>query len=541
MPVLAGWITGEQVPQEIIDQTLLTMGEVLGRHGGQPARTTQPGTGLIAFADSAFGVQRNDEPPVLDWVPERRTLTYRRPLSGAHALYYMENWPAEGNLLFASEIKALLAVGAPRKLNLAALDSLLRYGFIPAPWTAFEGIFVVPAGSILRWQRAQTILNHATDFHLETSVPVKNALEQFEAELKDAIHSLLPSEQSGVDQIVSFTGSSPSSTLVSALLHQYSSLPLTISSLGYAKNIRARAWQAAQHIADTLQRPFLAITSVDQPAFWSAAIMGIESPTVDTQALAWHQLLHTTTTIQPARVAFSALGAHMLFATYTSNPVHNSMSTSTAPQAPHSQLSDYSSSLVTRREKTSVLWSQEVAKALKSLEPWETTLHARKLERKATQIAQRAQDQAQYYLDLHLRLPDLLVNQALQLAIQEKMVLRSPFLHPHMLDLVTRLPFALPGPTTKAALVEELAARYISPFAGPKLPLTVPITSLFEDSSHEIVQQTLSREALQNTGLFDIQAVENLRQQKGRSASTRELLFVFTTQLFYQLFGMSLT
>ncbi len=35
MPILAGWLTGEQVPQEIMEQTLMTMGEVLGRHGGE--------------------------------------------------------------------------------------------------------------------------------------------------------------------------------------------------------------------------------------------------------------------------------------------------------------------------------------------------------------------------------------------------------------------------------------------------------------------------------------------------------------------------
>ena len=54
MPTLAGWLTGEQVPQEVIEQALLTMGNVLSRHGGQPARTVLPGAGLIAFSDAAY-------------------------------------------------------------------------------------------------------------------------------------------------------------------------------------------------------------------------------------------------------------------------------------------------------------------------------------------------------------------------------------------------------------------------------------------------------------------------------------------------------
>src|SRR5205085_6523416 len=125
MPTVAGWLTGEQVPQEVIEQTLNAMGTILGRHGGQVARTIHPGAGLIAFPDQAYAMTQNTDPPVLDWVPDRRTMVYRRPLSGAHALYYVENWPAQGNLLFASEIKALLAVGVPRRLHLPALDVLL--------------------------------------------------------------------------------------------------------------------------------------------------------------------------------------------------------------------------------------------------------------------------------------------------------------------------------------------------------------------------------------------------------------------------------
>ena len=86
MPTLAGWLTGEQVPQEIIAQTLTTMSNLLGRHGGQLARTIQAGMGLIAFSDPSYAMKRNDDLPVLDWVPDRSTIVYRRPLSVTHPL-----------------------------------------------------------------------------------------------------------------------------------------------------------------------------------------------------------------------------------------------------------------------------------------------------------------------------------------------------------------------------------------------------------------------------------------------------------------------
>ena len=195
MPVLAGWLTGEQVPTESIEQTLGAMEAVLAINGGLPARIVQPGMGLITFSDTAHAMQHNDEPPVLDWVPDRRTFVYRRPLSGLHPLYYIEDWPAQGNLLFASEIKALLVVGHARELHVAALEALLRIGFIPAPWTIFKGISVVPAGSILRWQHAKTVVGPSTDFRFEPALAASQEVvtKRLETLLIEHTNALLPS------------------------------------------------------------------------------------------------------------------------------------------------------------------------------------------------------------------------------------------------------------------------------------------------------------------------------------------------------------
>src|SRR5436853_765152 len=222
MPTLAGWLTGEQVSQEVIEQALSTMGSVLSRHGGQPTHTILPGAGLIAFSDAAYATQRNDDPPVLDWVPDRRTMVYRRPLSGAHPLYYITDWPAEGNLLFASEIKALFAVGVPRQLHLAALDALLRYGFIPAPWTAFKDIFVVPAGSLLRWQRAKTVMNAAAEYHFDASPTQADVVDQLHTLLNKATTGALPPHE----QLVALTGGSSSSALSILLAAKHTASPV---------------------------------------------------------------------------------------------------------------------------------------------------------------------------------------------------------------------------------------------------------------------------------------------------------------------------
>jgi asparagine synthetase B (glutamine-hydrolysing) len=522
MPVLAGWITGEQVPQTTIEQTLETMGNVLAHRGGQPARLVQPGIGLLTFADTAYTMQHDEDPPVLDWVPDRRTFTYRRPLSGQHPLYYILDWPAEGNLLFASEIKALLAVGVPRRLHLPALDALLRYGFIPAPWTAFKDLSCVPAGSLLRWQRAKTVLNHASDYHLHEIADELDTLDQFHTRLKEAVTHMLPPHE----HLVALTGGGASSALAILLAAQQTTASFSIASLGYKKSLSAKIWRKAESVADACQRPFLAVTGVDQPEFWLATLVAIESPATSTWPLALHQLLHATATETQARVAISGLGARILF-----------NSRNDTPAEAQDALSAYQR-LISPHTLSMPLWSQDVAERLQHEETWESTLHARKLERQATKFTARRT--GQYYLDLHLRLPDLLVGPTQQIAIQEQMVIRSPYLNPRLLDWVTHRPTISGDGTPKRALLERLAQRYLLEETITSLSLAGPATSLWHIAESELLQQTITPEALHASGIFDPGAVERLLQSKETPTTRRALLFVFTTQLFYQLFGLSL-
>lgn len=521
MPTLAGWLTGEQVPQEVIQQTLEVMGNVLGSHGGTPNLTIQPGAGLISFADPAYAMRRNDEPPVLDWVPDRRTLVYRRPLSGFHPLYYIENWPAQGNLLFASEIKALFAVGVPRQIHLAALDALLRYNFIPAPWTAFKDIQIVPAGSILRWQRAKTVLNHATDYRLDEIIHTHSTevMDQLAQLLADVTTALLPPEE----EFVALSGGGPASALATMYAAQNTESQCTLASLAHSD--AEQQWQGVENIADAAQCSFLAVTSSDEPEFWLATLNATETPGTDTYALALHQLLHTASVETEARVAITGLGARTLLLD-RSLPAHEAK--------PQDVLAWYSSKQSPTMEPT--VWSRDVQQQLRTTEPWEQTLHAQKLARRAAQYTDI--QLADYYLDLHLRLPDAQVAPFYQLANQDRLAIRSSYLHADILDLLTRLPVQFEDGYKKGTILSHLLDRLLPARQHAALPLNFPIRTLFRQDS-DLYQQTLAPAAIRTSGLFDEQAVTRLLKANSTEAAP-ELLFVFTTQLLFQLFGASI-
>jgi asparagine synthetase B (glutamine-hydrolysing) len=450
-------------------------------------------------------------------------MLYHRPLSGAHPLYYIENWPAQGNLLFASELKALLALGVPRRLHFAALDALSRYGFIPAPWTLFKDIHTVPAGSILRWQHAKTLVNPATNYHLDELPKQHDALDHLYSQLAHATSALLPSH----DQLAALFNGDDASILVTLLAAQHTQAPFTLAILDY--NHASNVHKDVERVAASCHRPGLAVTAVDDPAFWIATLTALEAPSVDTRPLALHQLLHTVAAETGARTVLSGLGASTVCGVGLAQALGESEQ--------QDILARYSQTLVPPQQRMFPLWSQEAASMLRREESWEKSLHARKLARQAARISDK--QRRQYYLDLHLRLPDLVVGPAQQLATQERIAIRSPYLSKDVLDTLTRLPALLPDGTRKEHLSTTLLHRHQSyRHSGTShASLAVPTTSLLRIDTSDLLRQTLSSAAIRATGLFDEHAVEELLKLQEVS---RELLLVFTTQLVCQLFAVGM-
>ena len=87
---------------------------------------------------------------VAAWNPRTRELTLIRDRLGKKPLYYY--WDGK-NLLFASEIKALLASGLiERRLNQQAVWDYLTFRYVPGPESIWEGIRKLPPGHILEFK-----------------------------------------------------------------------------------------------------------------------------------------------------------------------------------------------------------------------------------------------------------------------------------------------------------------------------------------------------------------------------------------------------
>ena len=83
------------------------------------------------------------------WDEPRRRLLLARDRLGVKPLYYCLD---HRRLLFASELKAILAASVPSEIDPTALADYLTYSFIPSPRTIFTGIHKLPPGCLLTYK-----------------------------------------------------------------------------------------------------------------------------------------------------------------------------------------------------------------------------------------------------------------------------------------------------------------------------------------------------------------------------------------------------
>lgn len=209
----------------------------LERAGGHTWRTDHSDTEVILHAFEEWGIDclqrfRGMFAFAL-WDTRRRELWLVRDRIGVKPLYYSIH---HGRLVFASEIKALLADPAQeRAVDEDSLYHYLTFVATPAPRTLFRGIRKLPPGTWLRIrpdgsiheQRYWDVWDHTTPL---TGVSFEEITERVLAELRTAVQLRKVSD---VPVGVFLSGGVDSSTNA-ALFSEGDSQPVRTFSIGYS-------------------------------------------------------------------------------------------------------------------------------------------------------------------------------------------------------------------------------------------------------------------------------------------------------------------
>lgn len=175
------------------------------------------------------------------WDSAQDLLWLCRDRIGIKPLYYTL---ANGRFYFASEIKAILEdVSIPRKLNEKGLYDYLSFLIVPAPNTLFEGIYKLPAGHELVFQHGKMIASLAywdvfDNVKIRNEASEKQLAAELSEQLSDAVRSHLLSD---VPMGVFLSGGIDSSTNV-ALFSKERPGAVKAFSIGYADDHKLESY-----------------------------------------------------------------------------------------------------------------------------------------------------------------------------------------------------------------------------------------------------------------------------------------------------------
>lgn len=191
------------------------------------------------------------------WDKKERVLSLVRDRIGIKPLYY--GW-CGNTLLFGSELKSLRAhPDFLPEINRNALSILLRYGYIPAPYTIYEKINKLIPGSILQFQLNNSITSEETSIYWSAEQAFTKGLSNpfigNETEVLNTLDDML-TQSIGLRMIADvplgafLSGGIDSSTIV-ALMQKQSLKPIQTFTIGFREESFNEASQAklvAQHL-----------------------------------------------------------------------------------------------------------------------------------------------------------------------------------------------------------------------------------------------------------------------------------------------------
>ncbi len=217
------------------------------------------------------------------WDAPRRRLILGRDRLGQKPLLYR---PEPGRLLFASELKALLALPeaiVPRRVDPLALDRYLTYGYIPHPATILQGIYKLPPAHYAVWHDGHLSLTRywEPDWDSEIDRPAAEDVERLRELLAEAVREQMIADV----PLGAFLSGGIDSTIIVGLMQQASRQPVRTFAIGFddpAFDERPFAALAARHLKTEHH------TFVVEPRAWEvlpALAEQFDEPFADSSAL----------------------------------------------------------------------------------------------------------------------------------------------------------------------------------------------------------------------------------------------------------------
>ena len=486
------------------------------------------------------------------WDGRTRQLLLARDRFGIKPLYYAQ---AGGQLAFASEIRPLFALlpALARRAHPPALAALFRWGFIPAPQTAFAGVLQLPAAHMLVARAGEMAVRPYWQLQFPSHSEYKNisleeAVDGFMARLRDAVAAWRMSDV----PVGSLLSGGIDSSALAALLTEISG-PIHTFHIQFetaSHDESAYAQQAARAIGS--RHHTLAFTQADFDLL-PRVVRYLEAPQCSATSIPIYKLYRAAYEAG-FKVILTGEGADELLGGYHwfdgDRRIRPFLHLPRFLRRPLSRLPRHVSANGRRvlAEGTKdaaqrfALWQQVASPALleQLLEIGDspnTSLPVTDYRPPTTDHHPLNQFLA---LETRTRLVDFINFEVDRMSMASSVEARPPFLDDRLWDYVTQLPpeMKLNGRMNKVLL--RLGMKDLLPTAvtsRPKQGLASPHAQWWRrEKLPAWAEECLSPGALAETGYFKLKAVERLRGEhgNGRADHSRVLMGVLTTQIWHR-------
>ena len=497
------------------------------------------------------------------WDGNNRKGILARDRVGKKPLYY--HFSKKRVLYFASEIKALLTLPfLERRICKPALHHYLTYKHIPAPFSIFEEIQIVPPGHLLIYREGDGKADIAVKRYWQLDFGRVWTAGLSETEIVDR---LLRTLSQGVERrLISdvpvgfFLSGGVDSSLCAAIAATASKQPIETFTLGYGPESTTPAKEqdrqcaakiarhyGTKHHEEIIEASHLEDDLHDIVRHFDEPFAGVISAYFIARRISRH-----------VKVAVSGDGADELFGSYLSHRIAVPIQTylrdpghwSRRPETAHLNVQDkrlveqiaadedwrwrYQLGVFSDEEKRS-LYSGELADQLTQTS---TAEHLRLYFSELT-----AKDPLNRILEAEFnsQLPDQVLTYADRLSMAHSLEVRSPYLDTEFVELAAGIPgsFKIQNGQTKYIL-KKAALRFLPEEVvyRPKEGFLLPINQWLLQSMEPCVRHLLSRERLQRQGLFrpdSVEAlVEDFYQDGAHLANKIWVLMVF--QIWYETY-----
>jgi len=167
------------------------------------------------------------------WDRNRRRLFLARDRVGKKPLFYAQ---FGDRFLFASELQGILADrDVPREVDPRAIDAYLSYGYVPAPLTAYKGLFKLPPAHYLTLDLKQTGFEKrierywSLDYEPKIRISEGEACEVLREKMTDAVRLRMISDV----PLGAFLSGGIDSSIVVGLMAKVSGAKVKTFSIGF--------------------------------------------------------------------------------------------------------------------------------------------------------------------------------------------------------------------------------------------------------------------------------------------------------------------